>query len=454
MFASLITAARNSRHELGTLTCDSINEISGDEAISLLNELGHTRRVLDFVIAAATGRVHETEAHRGRGDRSAAESCAKALRSSAHAGHITLNAGRALQHDEIRAAFSTGEITTDAAALIGQTLQHAPDSLEVLLAAARRSQHELTETCIKARAETEDPIQRRQRQHAARSLHFRNDSDGMIYGKFRLTPEVGGQVKAVVDAGVQRKFREHRANGEHEPHVAYAADTLAELILEHAAEQQPARPNDHDPSPNEARDPSAADGHDSRPTIEDASSGDETSSDPPIAGEPAAAASRRARRHGRSRVHASVHVVIDHAALIRGDALAGETCEIPGVGPVDVEWVRGLLGDAFLTAIIRDGTDIRTVAHFGRHINAKLRTALLVQGRECDIAGCHRRGYLEIDHTHDHARGGPTSLANLGWLCSHHHALKTRGWTLSRPDPVTSKRSLAPPARARAPAAS
>ena len=45
--------------------------------------------------------------------------------------------------------------------------------------------------------------------------------------------------------------------------------------------------------------------------------------------------------------------------MVRGNALPGETCEIPGVGPVNVEWVRSLLGDAFLTAVIKKGRTSR-----------------------------------------------------------------------------------------------
>jgi hypothetical protein len=45
-----------------------------------------------------------------------------------------------------------------------------------------------------------------------------------------------------------------------------------------------------------------------------------------------------------------------------------------------------MLGDAFVTAVIKKGRDITTVAHFGRHIPAHLRTAMIVGGRECVIA--------------------------------------------------------------------
>ena len=72
-------------------------------------------------------------------------------------------------------------------------------------------------------------------------------------------------------------------------------------------------------------------------------------------------------------------------------------------------------------------------------------TALVVSGRECDVDGCNHRGYLERDHVHEHAKGGPTSFANLGWLCYRHHRLKSGGWLLGPPDPETRKRTLRPP---------
>ena len=120
-------------------------------------------------------------------------------------------------------------------------------------------------------------------------------------------------------------------------------------------------------------------------------------------------------------------------------------CEIAGVGPVDPDWVRSLLGSAFRTAVVKKGKDITTVAHLGRYVPVEVETALVVQGHECSIKGCGLRGYLERDHTHDFAKGGPTSLDNLGWLCGYHHQLKTRGWVLGPPDPRTGKCDLSPP---------
>ncbi len=147
----------------------------------------------------------------------------------------------------------------------------------------------------------------------------------------------------------------------------------------------------------------------------------------------------------------TTHVVIDHEAVVRGNALPGETCEIPGLGPVNAQWVRELLGEAFVTAIIKKGKDITTVAHLGRHIPAELRTAMIVTGRECFVEGCGCREYLELDHCEvDFAKGGPTALWNLGWICSPDHRRKTQGWLLGPPDPITGKRRLDPPGASRA----
>ena len=202
----------------------------------------------------------------------------------------------------------------------------------------------LRDEVIAARARREDEAERAKRQHAARSFRMWPTPDGMVEGHFKVTPQVGGAIKAVIEKGTGKRFRDARSSGVHESQDAYAADAFADAVV----------------------------------------------------GDP----KRVARAGGWS-----AHVVIDHEALVRGHTIDGETCEIPGVGPVSVEWVRQLLGTAFVTAIIKKGKDITTVAHFGRHIPAELRTAMIVSGRECSIEGCSGREYLELDHCEiDHAQ--------------------------------------------------
>ena len=277
-----------------------------------------------------------------------------------------------------------GRLSGRQAQLVADAATHNPRVERELLEAAGDGMVPLKDACVLARARAEDETVRAARQHAARRLRIFTANDGMVEGHFRLAPEVGGRLKAAIDGGTQRIFRARRAAGPHEPHEAYAADALADLVL-------------------------AAPGT-KKGTVTYA------------------------------------HVVIDHAALVRGNAIAGETCEFPGVGPVNVAWVRDMLGEAFVTAVIKKGRDIKTVAHFGRHIPAQLHTAMIVGGRECVVEGCYARGYLERDHCEvDFAKGGPTAWWNFDWMCPVEHDKKSKGWKLGARNPRTGKRTLTPP---------
>ena len=277
-----------------------------------------------------------------------------------------------------------GRLSSRQADLIVSAAAEDPTVERELLHAASRGVVTLRDACVAVRARREDETARAERQHAARSFRMWTAGDGMVEGHFKVTPEIGGAIRARIDDATRRRFREARKDGTREHQDAYAADAFADAML---------------------RGPSA----------------------------------------GKAGGY-TTHVVIDHEALVRGHALPGETCEIPGTGPVNVTWVRSLLGQAFVTAIIKQGRDITTVAHLGRHIPAELHTAMIVTGRECSIDGCSGREYLELDHCEiDHAAGGPTARWNLTWLCSTHHTRKTQGWTLGPPHPTTGKRRLTPP---------
>jgi hypothetical protein len=126
-----------------------------------------------------------------------------------------------------------------------------------------------------------------------------------------------------------------------------------------------------------------------------------------------------------------VHVHVDGAALERGTLARGEMCRIEGVGPVPVSAARRLITDGILKAVATDGADVRAIAHLGRAIPAKIRTALETRDPACVVPGCEVRTALEIDHIVPFAAGGATSLENLARLCRYHHAQKThRGWRL------------------------
>jgi hypothetical protein len=126
----------------------------------------------------------------------------------------------------------------------------------------------------------------------------------------------------------------------------------------------------------------------------------------------------------RTGADTAVVVRIDHTALLRGRTEAGEVCELAGGGPVPVAVASRLLDDAFVKAVVLDGTDVLTVSHLGRTIPARLRTALEELYPECCHETCNVTHNLEIDHNQPVEEGGPTALWNLGRLCPYHHWYK------------------------------
>jgi hypothetical protein len=384
----MLQVVRSVRERLEKLARDFDPDLlTAEQAVWLVEQLGAIRRLIDGMLAKAAKRVEDTQAHKSSGDRDAAVLCARAVGIGVREARRAIETAEKLEKlSATDAAVRDGSLSARQAQMIADAATINPEAECDLIATAPQGLMPLKDACIAARAVVEDGAARAARQHASRYSRMWCGDDGMVEGRFRLTPEVGGRFKSMIDAQTQRIFRARHAAGLREPHDRYAADALVAAVLGGA----------------------------------DAGSATGTK--------------------------IAVHVVIDHAALVRGDVSEGERCEIPGVGPVSVDWVRELLGSAFVTAVIKKGKDIATVAHFGRHIPAELQTAMIVGGRECDVEKCHARGYLERDHSEvDYAKGGPTAYWNLAWLCYLHHQLKSRGWQLGPRDPTTGKRRLCPP---------
>ena len=87
-----------------------------------------------------------------------------------------------------------------------------------------------------------------------------------------------------------------------------------------------------------------------------------------------------------------------------------------GGGPVPVGVVRAAAVDAFVKVVVRDGTKLDTIVHYGRTIPTELRTALelgdpqRLDGAVCIEDGCDRRYGLELDHDDPVANGGAVQL--------------------------------------------
>jgi len=193
-----------------------------------------------------------------------------------------------------------------------------------LLAAAGDGLRPLQDACVKARARTEDQNARSERQHANRSLKMWNNTDGMVEGHFRLTPEVGGPLKSVIEEHTKQMFRVKWREGVRDSNDAYAADALAALVL---GEPDAAQAVAKQAGPEQAGPEQAG------PEQSGAEQSGAEQSGAEQSGAEQGGVAKKARAAGSKRAGGyTTHVVIDWEVLARGFALSGETCEIPGGG--------------------------------------------------------------------------------------------------------------------------
>ena len=225
---------------------------------------------------------------------------------------------------------------------------------------------------------------RRRKIHAEPYLRSYTDVEGAWNLRMRDNPEVGAEVMAALEPIRDRLFGKARTEGRREPPEAYAADALVELSR----------------------------------------GGDKVS--------------------GRGRAKIIMRVDLD--ALLRGNPVEGELCELAGYGPVAVSAVREMIetGDPFLAAVATKGQAVVGVAHLGRRPTAAQQTALEWLYPRCAVEGCGTVARLEMDHRVDWSASRLTVLDLLDRLCAYHHRLKTReGWRLAE---GRGKRVFMPPA--------
>ncbi|HEY8587909.1 MAG TPA: DUF222 domain-containing protein, partial [Naasia sp.] len=138
------------------------------------------------------------------------------------------------------------------------------------------------------------------------------------------------------------------------------------------------------------------------------------------------------RQRQPSGIVPTVHVTVP-ALTITGES--DEPATLDGIGPIDPETARELIGCAPGMYRILTHPDTGVAVHFGRtryQVPAELRRFLQVRDGTCRFPGCNRRAArCEVDHTKDWQHLGPSDAVNLGHLCKKHHALKHgSGWTV------------------------
>jgi len=365
--ASLLTAARAFR---AALTAFDPALSSGENCAVVVEELAATEKACASARALAAARASDCGAHRQKGFADAADWLARASGTSTVAARAEMDTARALNDmPDTRAAAAAGELSLAQAQQVVRTEAECPGSETELLRVARsQSLKTLKDKARKRQLEAVDPEELHARQHKERCFrHWRTDL-GMVGFAGELAPEVGLPFVNRLDAETDRVRRRARREGNREAREAHAADALIQI----------------------------------------ATGGGQ----------------------GKAR-SADLAIVCDLRAFRRGHAHPDEPCHLVGGGPIPVTLVRELSEDAFIKAVIHDGTRIDTVVHYGRHIKAELRTALELgavpdfDGVSCIEAGCDRRYHLEWDHVDPRANRGPTSYANLEPRCYPHHREKT-----------------------------
>jgi 5-methylcytosine-specific restriction endonuclease McrA len=282
-----------------------------------------------------------------------------------HARATVETAARLEEFPETEAALRDGELSEVQVNEVVSAARADPSAERLLLDSAKRDGvRGLKDQCARVRAAAcTDEAARYQAIHEARSLRHWRDVDGTGRIDMRGPADATARVMAALQPYERDLFRASRDAGRRERSDALAFDALVALTSSAGGERD---------------------------------------------GEPGCA----------------IVVRVDHAAFRRGHTEAGEMCEVPGVGPIPVSVADRLSDDAILKALIVDGEDVRAVAHLGRTIPARLRTAVEEMFPECAVEGCHVNRHLEIDHNVPISEGGPTALWNLRRLCAHHHEYK------------------------------
>jgi Domain of unknown function (DUF222) len=371
-----LSEVRAVRESLHALVRDFDAEVcDGALAKRFVEEFARLRRLVDAGTTLALARVERTAAwaHDSEGARSTAEWFArKAGLSLGEAIRTSDTAKKVVDLPETEAALRAGSLSAAQAHQIADAAIEDPAAEAELVALAPNvSFRQLRDRARQRKAAAQDEAARAARQRALRCASRYTDDDGMRNYLVKVTPEQAARIEPVWDRFTNAQFANARREGRRESGEAYAADAFVAMIE------------------------AALDGT-------------------------TGAATPASSSHGL--------VLVDATALRRGHTVAGETCEVAGIGPIDVTAAKRLLGDAVVDILVRDGVDVRTVAHAGRSANRRQKAALLAEW-ECEVRGCGVQRGLEVDHIEAWAETHRTAIEDLGPKCKWHHHLKTnKGW--------------------------
>ena len=416
---------------------------TGEDSLTLLKFFTELERIAGAAKTLAAAQVATSNLHARTGERSAADFIANQTGESLGEAKDLVGLGQALAgQPRLDDALRNGTISKRRAKRTSDAARVNPAREEDLVKGAQSdTEGEHKERCQRAKAEGRskaDAARHQRKLHDNRSCYESMDDDGAFCLHARLTPEIGAEVKACLDAQADRQFKQACSEGRVEPGTAYRADALAALITgRNLLGPQATRPNRaHQPAPAHqpagttvpSTSPDTATATDTTPAT-DTPATDTPATATPATDTPTADPSVRTRDP-----KAVLNVVIDLDTLRQGTVAPGGRCEIPGVGPVPVQWAQDLLGECLLHVFVTSATDIHAVWSTSRHLHRDVRAALLLRDPRCVVPGCDARVGLEHDHwVKDFAQGGLTALDNLARICKWHHRQRTHdGYALRK----------------------
>jgi uncharacterized protein DUF222/HNH endonuclease len=352
---------------------------SGEDCAAVAEELALVEKLSAVIRVDAALRVKECGTHRERGFGDVADWMARATGSTAGSAKAALETAAALESQpEAKAALAAGELSFAQARELVKTEAAVPGSTAGLLDVAKtESLRTLKERARDRRVRAIDPEELHARQHAAMSHRTWINALGNVAYAGELSPELGIPFKNVLDAETDRlwlkAYNDAKEDGDADPkrldRAALAAQAFVRMVENGGGKGKANR--------------------------------------------------------------ADLVIVCDLQAWRRGHAHEGEPCHIIGGGPIPVSLAKELGRDAFLKAVLHTGTELHTIAHFGRRYPAVLRTAFDLgappefDGNVCAAPGCDRTYRLQDDHIDPVANDGVTSYANHQPLYPQDHRSKT-----------------------------
>src|SRR5918998_917285 len=268
---------------------------------------------------------------------------ARATGTSAGKAEAVVRTGKAMATSaELSMAMQTGSVSLDQATEIAKAEEASPGAAKELLTVARdQAFHVLKDKARKVALEAEQHRDLGRRQREARSARSYSDELGMVHVHLAWEPHVGTPIVARAEAEAARLAKKAKAEGELEPFERHLADAYAALLSGNGK------------------------GRAKRPELV---------------------------------------VLVSYEVAKRGwrDVREGEVCKIPGVGPVAPSVAREIAGDAFLSGVFYDGTDLRHLKRWSRSRPVEVATALEL-GEPPNFDGvlcvdCGNRFRAEFDH--------------------------------------------------------